>query len=189
MCGVTRPGSGAVSGPARACVLPSQKNMHAACRGPCSLQLAAHTLGRCHGHVLAAVCLMQGLFGHAGRKSRWKQEIKRKKMIVCCWLDRAHVMCWWAILWLRDRRCPCALACAQRSSLDPNPPPCACVMPLQLGKYFDLEGRNTTLMSELRAGFVAFLTSAWHGMGMGGGVQRQSMRAPALKRTAPAAAV
>jgi hypothetical protein len=28
----------------------------------------------------------------------------------------------------------------------------------QLGKYFDLEGRNTVLSNELRAGCVAFLT-------------------------------
>lgn len=29
---------------------------------------------------------------------------------------------------------------------------------LQLGHYFDIEGRNTYLTAELRAGFVAFLT-------------------------------
>ena len=32
------------------------------------------------------------------------------------------------------------------------------VFDLQLGRYFDIEGRNTYLTAELRAGFVAFLT-------------------------------
>jgi xanthine/uracil/vitamin C permease (AzgA family) len=32
---------------------------------------------------------------------------------------------------------------------------------LQLGKYFDIEGRNTYLTAEMRAGCVAFLTISY----------------------------
>jgi hypothetical protein len=35
---------------------------------------------------------------------------------------------------------------------------------LQLGTYFDIEGRNSCLTAELRAGCVAFLTVSWHYM-------------------------